>query len=401
MTVQLDRWRADTPGVAHRRHLNNAGSALPPRQVFEAVREHLQLEAEIGGYEAADLAAGRIERVYDAMARLLGCARHQVALVENATVAFAQALSAVPFVPGDVVLTSRADYTSNQIMFLSLTDRLGVEVVRVPDGPEGGLDLAALERLLDQRRPRLVALTHVPSHSGVVQPVAQVGRRCRERGVLYLVDACQSVGQMPVSPVEIGCDFLAGTGRKFLRGPRGTGFLYVSERALEEGLAPLLPDLHGAAWSAADAWTPVVGARRFENWEFSYALLLGLGAAAEYALEVGLDVIRHRARELARRTRERLAAIGGVSCLDRGPELSAICSFEISPRRWLGDGKSLQEELRRRRINTSIADASHVRLDLDERGIGWALRVSPHYYNTWDEIEALAEVLASFPPAAP
>ena len=395
MTLDLDRWRADTPGVARRRHLNNAGSALPPRQVVETVREYLELEAESGGYEAADLAAGRIERVYDSMARLLGCAPHQVALVENATVAFAQALSAVPFAPGDVVLTSRADYTSNQIMFLSLADRLGVEVVRAPDAPDGGLDLPAFERLLDERRPRLVALTHAPSHSGLVQPVAEVGRRCRERGVLYLVDACQSVGQMPVSPEEIGCDFLAGTGRKFLRGPRGTGFLYVSERVLEAGLAPLLPDLHGAAWSSADSWEPVPGARRFENWEFSYALLLGLGAAAEYALEVGLHAIHDRVRELAERARERLSAIDGVACLDRGPELSAICSFEIDPRRWPGDGTSLQEELRRRRINTSIADASHVRLDLDDHGIGWALRVSPHYYNTEEEIEALAEALES------
>lgn len=397
MTLELDldlgRLRGDTPGVDHRVHLNNAGSSLPPRPVLDAVREHLELEAEIGGYEAADAEREAIDAVYGSLAQLTGSEPRHVAVVENATAAFAQALSSIPFEPGDVILTTRADYTSNQIMYLSLRDRFGVETVRVPDAPQGGLDLEALEELLDAHHPRLVALSWMPSHSGLVQPVAEVGRLCRERDFLYLVDACQAVGQTRVDMTEIGCDFLAATGRKFLRAPRGTGFLVVSDRALEENLVPLLPDLHGAEWIGPDVWEPQPDATRFESWEFSYALVLGLGRAVEYALETGLEAIEDRARSLAAFARERLSELPGVRCLDQGSELSAICSFRLGTATWQGSGVELQNELRRLGVNTSIADASHVRLDLDEEGIAWALRVSPHAYNTRDEIEALVDAL--------
>lgn len=391
--LDLDRLRNDTPGVSHRVHLNNAGSSLPPRPVLDVVREHLELEAEIGGYEAADAVREEIDAVYGSVALLTGSEPRHVALVENATVAFAQALSAVSFEAGDVILTTRADYTSNQIMYLSLRDRFGVETVRASDAPEGGVDLDALEDLLDAHRPRLVALSWMPSHSGLVQLVAEVGQLCRKWGALYLVDACQAVGQTPIQVDEIGCDFLAATGRKFLRAPRGTGFLVVSDRVLEEGLVPLLPDLHGAEWTGPDAWQPRPDATRFENWEFSYALLRGLGRAADYALEIGLDAIETRARDLATHARRRLSEVPGIRCLDRGPDLSAICSFHVGTEAWQGSGKDLQNHLRELGVNTSIADASHVRLDLDEEGIPWALRVSPHAYNTREEIEILADAL--------
>ncbi len=393
LEIDLDRLRADTPGVDHRMHLNNAGSSLPPQPVLDVVEEHLRLEAEIGGYEAADAVREAIDAVYGSLALLTGSEPRCVAVVENATAAFAQALSAIPFEAGDVILTTRADYTSNQIMYLSLRDRFGVDTVRVPDAPGGGVDLEALEELLETHRPRLVALSWMPSHSGLIQPVAEVGRLCREREVLYLVDACQAVGQTPVDVSQIGCEFLAATGRKFLRAPRGTGFLVVSDRVLEENLVPLLPDLHGAEWTGPDAWEPRPDATRFENWEFSYALVRGLGRAAEYALETGLEAIEDRARSLAAFARERLSALPGVRCLDVGAERSAICSFHVGTDRWQGTGQELQDHLRRLGINTSIADASHVRLDLHEEGIPWALRVSPHVYNTEDEIEALADAL--------
>jgi selenocysteine lyase/cysteine desulfurase len=391
----LARWRAETPGCERLVHLNNAGAALVPRAVRDAIDAHLDLEERLGGYEAAEAQKAPIQQAYEGVARLLGARARNIALVQNSTIAFAQAISAFDFGPGSVLLTSRADYASNQIMYLSLARRRGVEIVRAPDAPEGGVDADEVRRLVSRRRPALVALTWVPTNSGLVQPVEDVGRICQEAGVPYLVDACQAVGQMPIDVQRIGCDYLAATSRKFLRGPRGVGFLYVSDTRLEAGAHPLLVDMHGATWVEADAFDLTPDARRFETWEFAYALVLGLGAAAAYALDVGLATARDRARELAAYARTRLATVPEVRVLDRGPELCAIVTAAVAGR----DAKEIKLALRARGINTSSPEREDAVIDMDEKQASSALRISPHYYNTKEEIdtavEGLEEVLSS------
>lgn len=388
--------RSQTPGTSHRIHLNNAGASLMPSGVLQAIQEHLKLEAEVGGYEAAALAGDEIAAVYHSMGRLLGVEPHQVALVENATVAMAQALSSIPWKAGDVLLTTRNDYASNQIMYLSLEARFGVEVVRAPDAPGGGVHVAALEELVHRRRPRLVAVTHVPTSSGLIQPVAAVGRVCGERETLYMVDACQSVGQMPVNMEEIGCDFLAGTARKFLRGPRGAGFLAVSDRVLDEGFEPLFPDMRGADWIQDDLYQPVPDARRFENWEFSYALVLGMGSAAELAMELGLDTIRERVQMLAQGLRDRLTAVRGVRLLDEpsrmedgGVHLAAIVPVHVAE--W--QAAEVVARLRELGVNASSMDRTSAVMDLDGKGVDDLLRFSPHYFTTEEELDQGVEAL--------
>jgi selenocysteine lyase/cysteine desulfurase len=385
----LARWRAETPGCERLVHLNNAGAALVPRAVRDAIDAHLDLEERLGGYEAADAQTAPLQQAYEGVARLLGAQARNIAVVQNSTVAFAQAISAFDFGPGDVLLTSRADYASNQIMYLSLARRRGVEIVRAPDAPEGGVDAEEVRRLISRRRPALVALTWVPTNSGLVQPVEVVGRICQEAGAPYLVDACQAVGQMPVDVQRIGCDFLAATARKFLRGPRGVGFLYVSDQRLEAGAHPLLVDMHGATWVEADAFDLTPDARRFESWEFAYALVLGLGAAAAYALDVGLATARDRARELAAYARTRLATVPEVRVLDRGPELCAIVTAAVAGR----DAKEIKLALRARGINTSSPEREDAVIDMDEKKASSALRISPHYYNTKEEIDTAVEAL--------
>jgi selenocysteine lyase/cysteine desulfurase len=397
LAPDLERWRADTPGCSRVTHLNNAGAALAPRVVSEVISEHLRLEQELGGYEAAESQAGALWSSYEALAGVLGCGARNIALVQNSTVAFAQALSAFDLQPGDVVLTSRSDYASNQIMYLSLARRRGVEIVRAPDALEGGIDPEEVRKLVRRRRPTLVALTWIPTNSGLVQPVKAVGLVCREAGIPYLVDACQAVGQMPIEVEEIQCDFLSATARKFLRGPRGLGFLFVADRMLQSGAHPLLVDMHGATWSDADQFLLTPDARRFETWEFAYALVLGLGAAARYATEVGLELAGSRARELAEYVRDRLGVLPGVRVLDRGPQLCAIATAAFQGR----DAKDLKLALRARGINTSSPEREDAVIDMDDKQTRSALRISPHYYNTREEIDlaidALQEILRGGP----
>ena len=384
MDPQLARWRADTPAAAAGLvHLNNAGASLMPRPVLDAIQEHLTLESRCGGYEAQDVVADAVAATYDDVARLIGAAARNIAVVENATAAFAQALSAFDFRPGDTILTTRNDYISNQLMYLSLARRLGAEIVRAEDAADGGVDPASVRRLLDAHPVKLVAVTWVPTNSGLVQPVQAVGEICRDAGVPYLVDACQAVGQMPVDVAQIHCDFLAATARKFLRGPRGLGFLYVSDGVLQAGRAPLYLDMRGARWTEADEYRLAEDATRFENWESSCALVLGLGAAARYALGIGLDEIQRRAWELAAYARERLATLPGIRVLDRGPRLSAIVTAEVEGM----DAGDVVRELHDWRINASATFREWAVIDMDAKDAKSAVRLSPHYFNTRQEID--------------
>jgi selenocysteine lyase/cysteine desulfurase len=393
------RWRADTPGCERRVHLNNAGAALVPTPVRQAIDAHLDLEDELGGYEAREARAEEIAAASEDLSRLLGARGRNIALTQNSTTAFAGALSAFDFRPGDRILTSRADYASNQIMYLSLARRLGVEIVRAPDLAEGGVDPDAVRELIRRRPPTLVALTWVPTNSGLVQAVGPVGAVCRDTGVPYLVDACQAVGQMPVDAPALGCDYLAGTARKFLRGPRGIGFLYVSDSALAAGAYPLLVDMHGATWTDPDRFDLTPDARRFESWEIAQALVLGLGAAVRYALEVGLDTSRDRSRALAEYARARLGELPGVRVLDRGAERCAIVTLEPGGR----PAAEIKLALRARGINTSSPEREDAVIDMDQKGTASAIRISPHYYNTASEVdqavEALADLLRGSRPA--
>ncbi len=387
--MDLGRLRAETPGCAERVHLNNAGASLMPAPVVSAVRNHLDLEARIGGYEAAAEAAPDIQAAYEAIAGLLGTTESNVAFTEHATAAFVQALSSVPFQSGDVLLTTRNDYVSNQIQYLALADRFGIEVVRAPDAPEGGVDLHAMDELIHRRRPKLVSVTHIPTNSGLIQDVTSIGAMCRARDVLYLVDACQSLGQMPVHPETIGCDFLSATARKFLRGPRGAGLLWVSDRALERGLEPMFPDMRGADWVDGDLFQPAPDARRFETWEFFWGLVLGTGAAARYAMELGLDNIAINAVRSAQTLRARLSEVDGVRVLDRGAELGAIVTVSVDG--WIPS--ELVLTLRARGINTSSQTRLDAVLDYDSKGVDGALRISPHYFNTDQEVDIAVEAI--------
>ncbi|HVR08402.1 MAG TPA: aminotransferase class V-fold PLP-dependent enzyme [Thermoanaerobaculia bacterium] len=390
------QWRAETPGCETRAHLNNAGAALAPASVLAAIHGHLAREAEIGGYEAAEEAAEQIAGVYEAVATLIGAAPRNVAVVENSTTGFALALSSFDLRPGDRIVTSRADYPSNQIMYMSLGQRLGVETVTAAELPEGGVDPESVRTLVRDPRCRLVALTWVPTNSGLVQAANEVGEVCASAGVPFLVDACQCVGQMAIDVGSLRCDFLAASARKFMRGPRGIGFLYVSDAALQRGAHPLLPDMRGAAWTGPGQFRLPPGAQRFENWEFPYALVLGMGAAAHYCAAVGAPGAV-RAWRLAAEVRQRLAPMPWARVLDRGSERCAIVSVEVQG--W--DAAALKLRLRERGINTSAASREHGVLDMDAKHASTILRISPHYYNTEQELDTLIEALSELAAAPP
>ena len=391
MSELLDKWRRETPGTAERIHLNNAGAALMPQPVLDACKAHLDLEANIGGYEASDLESDEVARVYQDLGRLIGANPENIAVTANATAGFIQAVSSFDLEPGDVIVTTRADYTSYQITFLSLADRLGIVVKHAEDLPEGGVDPDSVRDLARDPRCRFVHVSWVPTHSGLIQNAARVGEVCEELDVPYLLDACQAVGQIPIDVAKLKCDYLTATARKFLRGPRGIGFMYASDKALDRGDHPLFVDMRGAKWVEPDQYEVSPTATRYEDWEFAYSLVLGLGAAARYALEVGIDVASSRAFSLARSLREGIAAIPGARVLDGGTEQCAIVTaiFEGC------DAREVVKRLKARKINTTSSLKWYGLLDFAARGVEAAVRISPHYYNTEEEVDTALDALKS------
>lgn len=383
--MDIELLRQQTPGCAEKIHFNNVGASLMPQSVIDAMVDHINLEATSGGYEAADLKAKEITGFYDSVAQLINCKATNIAFTSSATNSFSRALSCIPFQEGDSILLANEDYISNQIAFLSLQKRFKIKILRAASLASGGVDVDDMKHLMDAHHPKLVSLTHVPSNTGLIQPVEEVGELCAERDIYYLVDGCQSVGQIPVDVKKIKCDFLSATMRKFLRGPRGAGFLYVSDKIIKQKLEPLFIDMRGADWITADEYTPRMDARRFEDWELPYALVLGSKAAIDLALAVGINEIQVQNKYLCNLVRKAVSGIDHLRLLDIGKNQSSIITVQIHNRK----PQEVLLELRQQGINTSVGYRSFALIDFDAKHVDWALRISPHYYNTEREVEKL------------
>ncbi len=387
--LDITQLRAETVGCEQSIFFNNAGASLQPRPVVARVIEHLRLEEQVGGYEAADRVALELEGLYGSVARLLHCAPEEIALQENATRAWEMAFYSLHFAAGDRIVTSANEYASNYIAFLQVAQRTGAEICVVESDQVGEVDLEALRRLLDQR-VKLIALTHIPTNGGLVQPAAQVGELAQRAGIPFLLDATQSAGQMHLDVNALGCDMLCATGRKYLRGPRGTGFLYVRSGMLEEMEPPLL-DLHAATWVSRDKFEVRTDARKFETWESAAAIRLGFGIAIEYALALGLQNIERRVQNLAALLREGLAEVEGVTVRDLGRVRCGIVSFTCEGH----SAGEVMQWLQTKSIAVRITERSATLIDMERRNLDELVRASVHYYNTEWEIERLCQALGA------
>jgi cysteine desulfurase/selenocysteine lyase len=387
--MDIDLIRKETKGCSDKIFLNSAGSSLVPDVVLDKMISYLRQEAVIGGYTLSNQSADEIHELYVQAAILLNCSPENIAYTSSATDAYAKAITAVNFKQGDVILTTDDDYISNQLSFLSLKDRFGIKIVRADNLSNGNLDLESFERLVIRHEPKLVALTHIPTNSGLVQPAAEVGAICRKYNILYLLDACQSVGQMLVDVKKTGCDFLTATGRKFIRGPRGTGFLYVSDRVLATDMAPLVFDNNGASWTGTDEYKLEATAKRFEFFEASMAGKLGMASALKYINDIGISNIEKYNMELMQNFRAGLAQVEGLQLHDHGSQLSNILTFTTSNRPLEETAKLLSEN----RVYFSMSFRNLALIDFNKKDLDAVIRFSPHYFNTIQELEKITDIL--------
>ena len=387
--IDTTKVRADTPGCTHKIFLNSAGSSLMTKGAVQIMHSYLDKEMMLGGYQTVPLYQNEIDKFYHHAAALLHTSPANIAFTFNATDAYAKAVSSIPFKPGDYILTTEDDYVSNYILLFSLQKRFGLQIVRCNTLPSGDIDVFDLETKMLKYHPVLVSVTHIPSNSGKIQDVEQIGQLCEKYDIWYIVDACQSAGQMDIDVTKIKCDFLSATGRKFLRGPRGTGLLYVSDKALAAGLEPLLIDMRGATWDTENSYKPSGSATRFELWEANYSNILGLSEAIRYAMSIGLENIRAYNLKLCQLLKEQLQTIPDIRITEEGSQTGSIVTFT-------SDTKTLDEyknTLDMANISYSVGYRHFALIDFNKKNVDWVIRLSPHYFNTTDEILKVGEIL--------
>jgi selenocysteine lyase/cysteine desulfurase len=385
--IDVDAARRDTPGCGEVVHLNNAGASLPPTPVVDTVVSYLEEEARVGGYELADRRGDALAGVYRSVAGIIGAGEDEIALLDSATRAWDMAFYSIQFEPDDRILTTSTEYAANFIAYLQVAQRTGARIVVVPDTETGEIDVEALEALIDPR-VKLISINHVPTNGGLVNPAAAVGDVARRAGVTYLLDACQSVGQMPIDVDEIGCDLLSATSRKFLRGPRGVGFLYVRDTLIED-LNPVMLDLHAATLLSPNRYEVRRDAKRFETWESNPAMRLGLGAACDYATSLGLGAIWERVASLAAMFRAELAGTPGVTVHDKGRVKGGIVTFSVDRR----TAQEVKAALAAQSISVSTTTAASALIDMQQRGLDEIVRASVHYFNTEEELNMALDAI--------
>ena len=383
----LERARRETKHCEDIVHFNNAGSSLMPIPVSEALHAYLRKEERLGGYETAEAERDALESFYIATAQLLNCDADEIAFAENATRAWDMVFYSFSFAPGDKILTAVTEYGSNVIAYIQQAKRYGVEVVFVPNDEYGQLDVRAMEELIDER-VKIISVSHIPTGGSVINPVKDIGQLANHYSIPFLLDSCQGIGQLPVDVKDIGCDAVCGTGRKYLRGPRGTGLLYV-KRSLLESLEPPFLDQHAATLVSSTEYEIRPGAKRFENWEQYFAGKAALATAITYAQSFGLEAIRQRISNLSATLRSKLQALEGLTLTDEGKEKCGIVTFvteQLPP-------TDTKMQLRKHQINVSASKGSGSFISFKERGINEVVRASVHYYNTAEEIDYFVETL--------
>ena len=387
--MNIEQIRQDTPNCKDKIFLNSAGASLIPKIVVHKVNEYLIEEEKIGGYKLEELRKSEFDEFYNEVAKLIHCEAHNIAFVNNATDGYIKALSSIDFKEDDTIITTDDDYASNHIHFIALQKRYDINVVCIKTFENGELDIEDFETLVKMYHPKLVSISHIPTNSGLIQNVEAIGNICEKNNIIFLLDACQSVGQIVVDVKRLKCDFLTATGRKFLRGPRGTGFLYVSDKILKEQYAPLYIDGRGATWTEIYKFEMLDSAKRFELWESPCAFKMGFKEAIKYANNIGMEHIQAYNEKIMKQLRANLSSIPNVVLFDNGLNTSNILTF----RKGNVPLKRISNILDKNKVYYSVSNKEWGLIDFNKKGIEWAIRLSPHYFNTIEEMDKVSQTI--------
>jgi selenocysteine lyase/cysteine desulfurase len=270
-----------------------------------------------------------------------------------------------------------------------LRDNTGVIIDTIPVDENGKMDIEKSKEMI-KAETKLISITHVPTSSGSIAPIEYFGKLAKQHNIIYMVDACQSVGQIPIDVEKIQCDILCATSRKYMRGPRGMGFLYVKESLMPKLEMPFL-NMMSAKWIAAEHYEFTPGNLMFDHWEKPFSILKGFEASIRVILEIGVENIWNQVQELSQYFRNALNDLAHFECMDKGDILCGIVTFKHNSI----PTEQVFEALGKAGINTSISYNWSSFTDLDQKRTESVNRASIHFLNTKFEIDACIDVLKS------
>lgn len=376
-------------------YLNNAGSSLMSHETINSVIDHLSLECRVGGYRAASMCELQIEDFYGLAAKLVGAPSSTcIAFMDSASRAWNMALYGLPLCDGDEIVTLSSEFGTNLVSIFHFASKVGAKVTVLECDPSGFFDMSELRKCLE-RGARLIAISHVAAHASIVNPVEEIGKLVAQFEALYLVDGCQAAGQMDIDVVEIGCHAYTATGRKWLRGPRGTGFLYVKESSL---ISPLYVDLASADLAFGNDGKPsgvTIGsdARRFELWERSIASMIGLKVALSQYLALDQNDVHARMRTASLDLRKCISANSNLKLIGNEASNSSIVGFyTLDPSR----EDALKRAFEDAEIQISTMGDWDCPMHFPKNGAGSIFRLSPHYYTEHDTVDLAKAVIQKF-----
>lgn len=385
--LDIDKIRRETPGAKYVAHFDNAGAALPCHDTVQAVTNYINKEARVGGYAMQFSNESAFQKFYKNAAELINCQPDEISLTIGASDAQAKILYSFPFKRGDVVVTTEMEYSNNFMNLLNLKKQKGIKIRIVKNEKDCSFNLEKFENAIDEK-VKLIAATHIPTSSGQIAPVEAIGKIAKKHKIPYLLDACQSIGQCPVDVQKIGCDFATATSRKYLRGPRGLGFLFVKKSAMEM-LTPPTVESWFASWESKTVYKIERTHKMFEGFEKPYSNIVGLATAIDYQNQLGIEATWERIQQLSKILRIRLNSLKNVKVVDPKVNLSGIVTFVKKG----VDGSKIHQNLAAQKINVSVTQPFSSLIDMKKRKLSEAMRASVHYYNTKNEIEKLVKSL--------
>lgn len=353
-------------------YFNHGGCSFITTSTLDAVVKQLRHEQEMGNAVADLMSSADRSSVYKLAAQTVGANEEDVALTDSHTTGWAKSLQTISLNAGDVILTNRSEWGGNLSSLQKLAHLHGSSVVVMPTTAYGSVCLKSLAALMS-KSVKLISVSWIGSNGGHVEPVAEIGELAQAHGVPYFLDASQVVGQMPVNVQHIGCDVLTAPGRKWLRGPKGTGFMYLRPEFLEKCQETAQAD------SAADSSTPLT-AKYFEVSSASVPLQMGLLAALAQLEQVGVETIQKQILTRSQYLWERLQGIPGVNCICPVAPQHGLVSFNVVGH----PATAVRQKLMGIGIEVAANLATFTPLDMHERQLDAVVRASPHACTTID-----------------
>lgn len=396
--MNIKKLREDTP--CENVYLNHVSTSVPPVQVVDAVGEYFRISTTFGSTSAKgqSMTLERKASAKAACARLIGAAPDEICFTSNGSQAISLVAQGLRLEAGDNVIVDGLSFIANAAPFLSLKKTRGIELRFAPVSLPGITDLKGMEAMID-KNTRLISICHMPNNLGMLQPVHEIGRIAKKHSVPYMLDAANTVGLQTLNVSDIGCDFMAASGRKYLRGPSGSGFLYVNKNAAEL-LEPPVPTWNSGTWDWREGdwdwdrniFIPASGAERMNMGEYDFPAIFGLGRAVEYVGECGgVEAIRERTEHLLRYLIDKMQGIPDAQILGslRAEDYGGMIGFNIKDIPFSVVGRHLNDN------NVGVMAHSFFSPGvLKLFGVEGVVRFCVHCWNTEDELDYAVSLLS-------